>query len=281
VAPAAVAVLVDGRPATALDVHDRGLAYGDGLFETIAVVGGRPRHLPRHLHRLARGCTVLGLPAPDPILIEGEIDALLEPGMRALIKLILTRGSGGRGYRPPCPAQPRRVLVRHPWPAPDAAIAAGVQLGVCRTRLAEQPVLAGIKHLNRLEQVIASAELAPDQFEGLMLDGHERVIEGTRSNLFLVLGDTLVTPDLGRCGVAGIMRELVLEGAAALELAVQVRDVALGELAQARELFVCNVVLGLCPVRAVRGQVADLAVPGPLTARLQAALGAARALPVP
>lgn len=244
-------MLVDGQPSDSPLLLDRGLAYGDGLFETIAVRDGEPLAWSAHMARLARGCAVLSLPVPDEALLVGEVRRLLGDERAGVIKIIVTRGSGGRGYRPPSTPRPRRIVSLQAWPA-DLEIDAerGVSVWVCRQRLAHQPQLAGIKHLNRLEQVLASAEWpAPEYFEGLMLDGDGTLVEGIRSNVFLVQGQCLLTPALGRCGIAGVVREALLDIAPAHGLETQVAAVPLTEFGRSDAMFLCNSVIG---VRAVR-----------------------------
>ena len=178
---------IDGVPAEALPATDRGLQYGDGLFETLALRAGRIVLLKQHLDRLQEGCERLGMAMPDRELLRRELSAAASDQSDAVLKLMLTRGSGGRGYRPPSEAKPRRILFLHPWPSYPAAWGEqGIRLHLCRTRLAHQPQLAGIKHLNRLEQVLARAEWdEADGFqEGLMLDLDGAVVEGTMSNVF-------------------------------------------------------------------------------------------------
>ncbi|MEB0206423.1 aminodeoxychorismate lyase [Pseudomonas sp. CCC3.1] len=265
---------VDGQPASALaSLKDRGLAYGDGLFETIAVSAGQPLLLDLHVQRLALGCSRLAIVA-DHALIRSELLAYAQAMGEGVLKLILTRGDSQRGYSVSPEAQPRRILQASPATAyPQAYALHGVQLFDCATRLAEQPLLAGLKHLNRLEQVIARSEWQdPAYAEGLMRDTSGRVIEGVFSNLFLVRDGVLITADLQRCGVAGVMRAALLAEAERLAIAYQVTDISLAQLQQADELFLCNSVYGIWPVRAF----ADLSWPvGPLTRKLQ---GIARAL---
>lgn len=261
---------VDGRPASGLPVHDRGLAYGDGLFETMRVVDGRPRLFDRHLQRLQDGCHRLRLPLDMPALRE-EILAfcnLLEDGVA---KLILSRGDGLRGYAIPEPCQPRRLLLGSAAPAyPDSHASQGVRLFACRTRLAEQPLLAGLKHLNRLEQVLARSEWQDPAFaEGLMRDTTGRVVEGVFSNLFMVRDGVLLTPSLERCGVAGVMRAELLERARGAGLAVEVRDIELAELLGADEVLLCNSLYGIWPVREFDGHAWPI---GPVSRKLQALL---------
>ncbi|WP_347904907.1 aminodeoxychorismate lyase [Pseudomonas purpurea] len=264
---------VDGQPADALSLKDRGLAYGDGLFETIAVRGGQPVLLERHLCRLADGCSRLAITA-DHSLIHREVLAYAAALGEGVLKLILTRGDSLRGYAPDPAAQPHRILQGNP-PAAYPAVHGqqGIRLFPCATRLSEQPLLAGLKHLNRLEQVLARSEWQDAEYaEGLMLDLHGRVIEGVFSNLFLVRDGELLTADLSRCGVAGVMRAELLFQARQLGIATHITDISLDQLQQADEIFVCNSVYGVWPVRAY----AALSWPvGPLTRKLQ---GIARAL---
>jgi len=265
---------VDGVADAPLDPGDRALHYGDGLFETLAVSEGRPRHLARHLARLAAGLARLGIPAdPAPWGEELTAAAAQAPGGRGVLKLVVSRGSGGRGYAPPEAPIPRRFLFLHPWPAGvEAGRRQGVAVRWCRTRLAEQPALAGLKHLNRLEQVLARAEWRdPAIAEGLLCDVSGRVVEGTRSNLFLVRDGALLTPRLDRCGVAGVMRALVLETAATLGLEAQVVTLRPEDVTAADELFLSNSVIGLWPVRCLDDR--SYPAPGPVTRRLQEALG--------
>src|SRR5690606_15144674 len=208
---------VDGRPAAELPLGDRGLAYGDGLFETFAVRRGRPCLLDEHLRRLRRGCERLGLAFEEQAIVD-ELLAFCATLGEGVAKLILTRGDGLRGYAPPADARPRRVLLASPAPVyPDEYAQLGVELYPCALRLAEQPLLAGLKHLNRLEQALARAEWRDSRYaEGLLRDAAGRVIEGVFSNLFLVSEGRLLTPALERCGVAGVMRGALLREAAAL-----------------------------------------------------------------
>ena len=249
-------VLVDGQEADTLDVRDRGLQYGDGLFETLAVDRGEPRDWQAHLDRLESGCDRLGIPSPDPATLAAEADRLCAGAERAVLKILVTRGSGGRGYRPPAEPAPRRILMRSPWPDyPGYYWTEGVRVRHCRTRLGENPALAGLKHLNRLEQVLARAEWDdPEVAEGLMCDATGRLVEGTMSNLFWVRDGVLHTPDLSRCGVAGVVRARVLEWAEANGRPARVVEAGPEELEGADEVFLTNSVIGLWPVRELAGR---------------------------
>lgn len=258
---------VDGVAADSLSVKDRGLAYGDGFFETILVKSGQPLLLQRHLERLALGGKRLGLSLDLP-LIERECRSFASQMGQGVMKLIVTRGDGLRGYAPGHDAQPRRILQASPLPAyPQGNAEQGVRLYACQTRLAEQPLLAGLKHLNRLEQVIARGEWQDnDHAEGLMRDTCGRVIEGVFSNLFLIKGGVLLTPDLRRCGVAGVMRAELLALAEQTSIPARELDLQMSDLQKADEVFVCNSVYGIWPVRGVERLNWPV---GPLTRKLQ------------
>ncbi|MBA1205170.1 aminodeoxychorismate lyase [Pseudomonas capeferrum] len=259
---------IDGQPATAVNLQNRGLAYGDGLFETIAVRAGHPALLEGHLGRLALGCQRLAIPV-DIALVRDEVLRYARALDNGVAKLILTRGDSQRGYAPADGALSRRILQGTPAPGYPAGNGEhGVRLYPCSTRLAEQPRLAGLKHLNRLEQVLARAEWQDSEHaEGLMRDTSGRVIEGVYSNLFIVRDGVLQTACLSRCGVAGVMRAALLDLAPGLGIPVQIRDLSLSDLEKADEVFLCNSVYGVWPVRAF---AASNWPPGSLTRRLQA-----------
>jgi len=246
----APSILVDGRPAETLAVADRALQYGDGLFETFAVRDGEPRLWRQHMARLDAGCRRLGLPAPDSDLLLAEARELCAGHARAVLKLIYSSGRGGRGYVRPSAPHPSRIAQVFPAPEyPAARWRDGVAVRVCELRLARQPLLAGIKHLNRLEQVLARREWSdPDIAEGLLLDERDRVVEGTVSNVFVVRDGRLRTPLLDGCGVRGVMRERILELAGELGLPAEEGDISLAELDAAEEVFLSNSLIGIWPV---------------------------------
>lgn len=269
-------MLINGKPAHQISAQDRGLHYGDGLFETLAVKNGAPLVWDRHMLRLGLGCSRLGIEPPDPTLLRAETEQLCAGVERAVLKIIITRGAGGRGYRP-CPAPPpslrsppqaspiTRIVARYPWPEwPQHFWQEGVRVRVCQTPLGLNPSLAGIKHLNRLEQVLARSEWDdPDIPEGLMLDQTGSVIEATQSNLFIVKEGRLLTPDLSASGVAGIMRSCIIEIAAQLSIPCSVTRLTLAEVLGAEEGFLCNSLIAVWPVREITGTVLK---PGPVTA---------------
>lgn len=263
---------MDGQQAALLPVDDRGLSCGDGLFETIRVCGGRIPLAELHLQRLLRGAKALSL-LIDTELLNTELRAFVAAQVAAgrpdlVVKLLVTRGSANRGYRPLPEAVPRRLLLAYApttWPA--SYVNDGISLYECVTRLAIQPALAGVKHLNRLEQVLATAEWdGVEHAEGLLCDTEGRVIEGTMSNLFMARDGVLMTPRLHRCGVAGVMRSFLLARALTLGMEVAECDLARADLDLADEIFICNANIGVWPVRALAQR---RWTPGPLTRRCQ------------
>ena len=248
-------MLINGKSENLIDAADRGLQYGDGLFETLAVVEGRPCLWHLHMQRLSRGCERLKIPFPGSDQLLHEVLQELGSTERAVVKIILTRGRGGRGYRPPTVISPNRMVLSFPWPGyPLDAQLDGVKVGVCSTRLGLNPGLAGLKTLNRLEQVLAQSEWKEGSVaEGLMLDTNDHVIEGTMSNLFLLRGGILITPDLSHCGTAGVMRELIIDTARRRKLELKVAAVRLDDLWGADGLFLSNSLIGIWPVRELAG----------------------------
>ncbi|MDZ7754275.1 MAG: aminodeoxychorismate lyase [Gammaproteobacteria bacterium] len=272
--------MINGTPQGTVSPDDRGLNYGDGLFETCAVRDGRPLLWERHRERLHRGCRQLRIPPPAAATLDDEVTALCRDQQQAVVKVLLTRGSGGRGYRPPAKAEPLRIVSIHPWPQQvEERARRGISVRRCITPSSANPALARIKHTSRLENVLARAEWsADDPAEGLMLNLEGEVVEGTASNVFMVKDDMLYTPSLERSGVAGIVREVLLEGAAEAGIPVAVTAIPVAQLKQASEVFVCNSVAGIWPVVWFDGT----AMPqGPLTRRLQGILAAKDALAYP
>jgi len=243
-------LLVNGLPAGAIPADDRGLRYGDGVFETIKVCDGAPEFWSRHLQRLNLGAERLRIGAPAAATLAEEAARLLKKPCDGVLRIRLTRGSGAGYGHEPCP-RPTRILELDADPAhPKEASTQGVRVRLLEMRLGQNPALAGIKHMNRLEQVLAAQELTePEIAEGLMLDGDGHVIEGTRTNVFFLSDGVLVTPALDKAGVAGILREVVLEEAKRLEYKVEIRPVRPEEAFAAQECFLTNSLIHLWPVR--------------------------------
>ena len=227
-------------------LHDRASHYGDGLFETIAVRQGKPCLWPYHLNRLQQGCVRLGLPPVEEQELTAEVQQHSISHPHAVLKLILSAGNIQRGYQRPAIVIPNRYLQSQPWPDhPLYQTDRAVQLQLCQTRLGSQPLLAGIKHLNRLEQVLARNEIRPPADEGVMLDQQGRVVEGVMSNLLLQHDGYYMTPRIHDCGVAGVVRQLVLDRAEQQGQTILVGTVSLDQLQQAEAVYIMNSLLGV------------------------------------
>jgi len=262
--------LINGKPGDCISVHDRGFQYGDGLFETLAVENREPLLWDRHMQRLLDGAARLGIDAPPVKLLRDEAQRVCREAERAVLKIIVTRGAAGRGYAPTPEAKPTRAVCLLPWPDyPSRHRTHGVAVRFCRTMIARNGTFAGLKHLNRLEQVRARMELDDDHAEGLMLDEFGYVIEGTMTNIFVVRGNELLTADLSHSGVAGVMRGLVLERAAALIPVCRVTTLNRETVLDADEVFLTNSLIGLWPVRRIESKDFSL---GPVAKRIQEAI---------
>lgn len=238
-----LAMLVNGQPSQQIRADDRGLQYGDGLFETALLTKGNVRFLDDHLQRLFSGCARLGITPPDEQTLRSEVAQVTTSAERGVLKVIVTRGAGGRGYRPSGATESTRVVALHPLnPLPQGAL----RLRWCEIRLGRNARLAGIKHLNRLEHVLAQGEWREGEAdEGLMLDTEGEVVCATSANVFAVRDGVLITPDLRFCGVHGVMRAQVLKAAAKLRLAVSEAPLWPHDLETASEVFVTNAVRGI------------------------------------
>lgn len=267
--------LVNGAGKHCIDVTDRGLQYGDGLFETLEVVQGKPLLFDHHLQRLQAGCSKLLIPQPDLALLTAEALALCSDAEHAVLKIIITRGCGGRGYRQPDPVMPTRLLGLHPYPQyPASFYSEGIVARFCQHPLSINPLLAGIKHLNRLDQVLARAEWQDDAVqEGLMLDCEGYLVEGTMSNLFWIKNHTVYTPAIERAGINGILRQWLLTYLGRAGIKVVIERFLPESLLAADQVFVTNSVIGIWPVRQLHDQLFSV---GPLIRQLQSAYQAVR-----
>ena len=246
-------ILINGQRFDHISASDRGFQYGDGLFETIEVLDGHPVFLAEHLQRLHDGCNKLKIPCPDSVKLVAEIGDICRDKNSAVLKIVITRGVGGRGYRQPEVIEPTRALSLHPSPEyPFAYYQHGINARICNTRLGLNPDLAGIKHLNRLEQVMARAEWDDaDIQEGIMLDFNGHVIEGTMTNLFYVKDTIVFTSPLKFAGVDGIIRRKLIQLLSKNAHKVIEQDYNSAALLTADEVFVCNSVIGIWPVKRI------------------------------
>jgi 4-amino-4-deoxychorismate lyase len=247
-------MFINGIPTTFIPAHDRGLLYGDGVFRTFVRENGVTRCWQRHFSKLAADCAALGITCPEQALLEDEV-ACLPPD--CVGKIIVTRGSGARGYAATPGAAQTRIVSASPLPSyPEHYRSSGVKARLCDLRLGHAPRLAGIKHLNRLENVLARMEWDdPEIAEGVLLDESGYVVEGVMSNLFAWREGVLVTPDLSLCGVAGVQRERILGFAGQAGIPVAVRPLVLAEFMASEVIMMSNSVMGLWQILEFNGKV--------------------------
>ncbi len=249
-------ILVNSQETEAVSILDRGLLYGDGVFRTLRLRAGEPVWWREHLHKLNQDCIRLDLPVFDPDIWLTDLRRCAGSSREAIIKLIVTRGCGARGYRAErWPEATRIVTVTE---APTSGVPAqDVQVRLCNLRLGHQPALAGIKHLNRLENVLAQSEWHdPAIHEGLLFDQSGHLVSGTKSNVFLVKGGAMVTPSLLLCGVAGVTRARLLEISRKSGIpSDEVDDLTLADVLDADEILLCNSLIGLWRVARLEARV--------------------------
>lgn len=250
-------ILVNGDLTSAIPAQDRGFAYGDGVFRTLRVIAGLPHHWHLHYQKLSADCASIGIVCPSPEVLMEDITKLfledVENSSHSVAKIMITRGVGKRGYMPPAVMNPMRVVMKLPMPSyPMSYFVEGVSLRVCDLRLSKQPKLAGIKHLNRLENVMARMEWQDDQiFDGVLLDQDNAVIECTMSNIFCRKKNTLKTPSLEHTGVAGVTRDQVLTVGKLLELETLETEISLETLFNADEVLISNSLFGVLQVKRI------------------------------
>lgn len=252
--------LINGISGQSIAANDRGLAYGQGVFETLLIRNNHVCFWGWHMERLLEGCRRLGI-CSDGLKqqLVADLSRLSLP-QQASLKIVVTCGAGGRGYAVSEQLTPTRILTlgQVPMREPDPA-QHGARLRWCSTALAQQPLLAGLKHLNRLEQVLARAEWSDSSIhEGLTCGTAGQVIEGTMSNLFFRRGEQWYTPSLENCGVAGILRRWVLETLPQQGDRVQIGDYSPAQVESADELFVCNSLIGIWPVVTLAGHAYEI-----------------------
>ena len=258
---------INGTKRDTISVSDRGLNYGDGLFETILSCRKTIPLWSFHYQRLESGCRRLKIPAPLEKSLLDLINPHLDQNIHQIIKIIVTRGPGQQGYRSNSLTESTTIIrISKRVFRPPAYWSEGVAVFCCATRLAKQPILAGIKHLNRLEQVMASMELGDEYQEGLMCTSDQYVIEATSHNLFFVKNGQILTTDLSSAGVAGVMRQYVIELASKLDMPVYSQQIPLSDIIHMDEIFLTNSIDGIWPVKRIDENSMTV---GPVTRDLQ------------
>ena len=254
---------INGKLTNKISVEDRAVQYGDGVFETIAASYRKLHFWKEHYQRLNKGCKILKIKCPSEPFLKKEINKFIEKTVlapadesvqyklgRFVLKIIISRGIGGRGYNPPRNSKPTRILGIYYWPSyPEINYRKGIRMDVCKTRISTQPFLSQIKHLNRLEQIIARSEWQNKNIaESIMLDLNGNVIEGTMSNIFGVKKNIFYTPNIKFSGIEGIMRGVILKLLKKNKKKYMIKKIMLKELLKFDEVFVCNSIFGIWPV---------------------------------
>ena len=249
-------MLVNGQHADTISIEDRGLLYGDGVFETILCDQGKPVLFDLHMRRLQRGCERLMLVEQDINTLQSEVMQVAQND-DCVIKVIITRGVRSRGYRfDPADKAHTRIVYRSPIPQiPKSYYQQGISLALSAYHLPKNEVLAGIKHLNRLDQVLACRDWNSEFSENLMLDQDGYVIEGTMCNIFIETDGVLKTPALNQTGIEGVMREWLINCSQKLSIECQQQNIKLTELDKADAVFMCNSVMGIWPVAKFQNNV--------------------------
>lgn len=243
---------VDTGTNTFISESDRGFNYGDGIFTTLLVQSAKPIHYPLHESRLKYGCQRLCIPEPSWLTIGKEVTSLCTDEPKAVIKIIITRGEGGRGYSPTGANQANVVITKHAYPEKYETWQNGIEIGIADTKLGLNPLTAGIKHLNRLEQVLIRKELDEKQLlEGVVADINGHVISVSAGNLFWQIGTEWFTPSLQNSGIEGIMRHLLIQYCQENDISCRQVLVDIEKLLKADSVLICNSIMGLVPIKRI------------------------------
>ena len=255
--------LINGVFSETVSVFDRGLAYGDGLFETMSwrYTGKKKNQVEfwkRHLNRISFSCKKLKISLPKENILQSHKDKILNKAYRlgikkGILKLIITRGIGMRGYKFEKNINPTIIFLAFPFrDYPNHFYELGVNTKFCKSYITSNRNFAGLKHLNRLDSVLARDEWNNEKiYEGMFIDENENIIEGTMTNIFLVKGKNLFTPELLDYGINGIMREVVLENYDKFFDKIKITKIKKTSLNEFDQMFLTNSLLKIMPVRKI------------------------------
>lgn len=243
--------LINGQWQNEINASDRAVQFGDGCFTTARILAGNVRYYPDHLRRLQQACDALLITDVDWQALQQEIAMVVETTSEGVLKIILSRGAGGRGYSASHCGNPTRILSVSTLPAfYNQWREQGIKLTKSPIQLGQNPALAGIKHLNRLEQVLIRTHLEQtDAQEALVLDSDGRLVECCAANLFWRKGKHVFTPNLDKSGVNGTMRQRIMAGLENSPWCCEQVSEPLETLADADEVIICNALMPIIPVR--------------------------------
>jgi len=248
--------LVNGLQHSHIDIQNRGLAYGDGLFTTAKIENGHVQYLSAHIERLLSGCKKLAITPPLQVELVQQLSSVASHYTLAVLKVIITASSGGRGYARSASNNYDLIIMVYEYPSHyDELASTGIKLGLSQQQLGLNPMLAGLKHLNRLEQVLLRQELSSCADDDLLVTNiNNEVIEATSANAFFLLEGQWYTPDVSQSGVNGLMRQAIVKHYPD----VVIKSLTLDEIAQAQEIFLCNCVMGVMPVSVFNNKVLSI-----------------------
>ncbi|WP_300175275.1 aminodeoxychorismate lyase [uncultured Aliivibrio sp.] len=245
---------VNGVESETLPINDRSSQYGDGFFTTMKVDNGKIQLWSLHLERLISSAYCLGIRAPNWQHLENQVYAIAKKVVHGGIKILVSRGTGGRGYSPEGCENTQVIVSDFDYPAHyEQWQEKGIELGVSTIKLGlSSPALAGMKHLNRLEQILIKKDISKTSyFDAVVLDLNNKVIETSIGNIFWIKGGRIFTPKLSFSGVEGVMKKHILQLAKEFQLELEEVSVELSELENADEVFITNALFEVVPVNMI------------------------------
>ena len=250
---------INGQQEQHLSVKNRGLAYGDGVFTTAKVVNGNVQLLSAHVERLITSCKKLNIDLPDMNEIKTELTQTAQRFELSVAKVIITAGDGGRGYSRQGCSTSNVIITFHAFPEHYASLQKqGIHLGIFSSKIGVNPLISGIKHLNRLEQVLIRQELDNrNEDDLLVINCFDNVIEASAGNVFWFKDNIWHTPTLSESGVEGLMRNHILQHCSN-HYEMRVVNAKLSALESIDAMFICNSVMGVMPVRQFENRILSL-----------------------
>lgn len=248
--------IIAANETSSISTHDRGLNYGDGFFTTAMVTDGQVEHWAYHRTRLIECAQRLAFPALEFTALESHITQQVASQAQAVVKIVVTRGEGGRGYAPPSECNLNIIVSVLAYPDHYNSLTdSGISLAISPIKLAVQPHLAGLKTLNRLEQVLIKNALQTQHSDdALVLDYNNNVIETSAANIFAIKNNKVFSPRLDECGIKGVFLQSLCD-----KLTVEFKTVSVDDLTQADAIFVCNSLMKIVPVKSIGEHCFDIA----------------------